>query len=309
MAEHAHSHSHHHHRHGSQFVLLGALVLTGAFAGVEAVAGWWSNSLALIGDAGHMLTDSLSLGIGALAAWMSRRPPSPKHSYGLARAETLGALVNILFMLGVIGFITVEAIDRLSHPAPVKGEAVLVVAALGLAVNIAVAWVLHRGEQNLNVRGAMLHVMGDLLGSVAALVAGAVILWTGWTPIDPILSLLIAALILTSSLKLLRDVLHVIMEGVPFDVDLYAVGQAMADRQGVSHVHDLHIWALDSGTYAISAHVVVEGLDDWDASRNELEFLLAERFGINHSTLQPESEKCFDQRCVEGSCGKAYSSI
>ncbi|NVK42011.1 MAG: cation transporter [Oceanospirillaceae bacterium] len=304
MADHRHSHNH---NHDSQSVLLSALVLTALFAGVEVLAGWWANSLALIGDAGHMITDSLSLGIGALAAWMSRKPPSTKHSYGLARAETVGALINILFMLALIGFLAVEAIDRLTHPAPVKGEAVMVVAGLGLAINLAVAWMLHRGEQNLNVRGAMLHVMGDLLGSVAALVAGGVIFWTGWNPIDPILSILIAALILASSLRLLRDILHVIMEGVPFDIELDAVGQAMADCQGVTHVHDLHVWALDSGTYAISAHVVVDCMEAWDTYRAALECLLADSFGIKHTTLQPESGQNFDRACADGACGKDYT--
>lgn len=305
-----HSHAHSHgpgHSHGSGRVLIGALVLTTLFAGVEAVTGWWSNSLALIGDAGHMITDSLSLGVGALAAWMSRKPPSPKHSYGLARAESLGALINIVFMLGVISFIAVEAVQRLTTSEPVKGGAVIAVAAIGLLVNIAVAWVLHRGEQNLNVRGAMLHVLGDLLGSVAALIAGGVILWTGWNPIDPILSLFIAVLILVSSVKLLRNVLHVLMEGVPFDIDLDSVGYAMADCDGVAHVHDLHVWAIDSTTYAVSGHVVVGNLNDWDADRERLESMLKDRFGIIHTTLQPEDRETYRSSCAHGGCGEVYA--
>lgn len=299
--------SHDGHKHGSsQKSLLLALVFTTFFAIVEAVAGWWSNSLALIGDAGHMVTDSLALGLGALAAWMSRKSPSTKHSYGLLRAETVGALLNVLFMLAVIAFIVVESLERLAEPSPVKGGMVLVVATIGLFVNIGAAWVLHRGEQNLNVKGAMLHVMGDLLGSVAALIAGAVILLTGWYPIDPILSLFISLLILVSSLRLLRDVLQVVMEGVPQDVDLKEVGESMAEIDGVSHVHDLHVWMLDSSTYALSAHVVVTDLGAWETSRGILAGMLTQRFGIEHATLQPESEQEFDKACADGSCGPIY---
>lgn len=306
MTSHDHS-SHDRHQHSSsQKALLFALVFTTFFAIVEAVAGWWSNSLALIGDAGHMVTDSLALGLGALAAWMSRKSPSARHSYGLLRAETVGALLNVLFMLAVITFIVYESVQRLAEPTPVKGGMVMVVATIGLFVNIGAAWVLHRGEQNLNVKGAMLHVMGDLLGSVAALAAGAVILFTSWYPIDPILSLFISLLILVSSLRLLRDVLHVVMEGVPQDVDLEEVGEFMADNEGVSHVHDLHVWMLDSSTYALSAHVVIADMGAWETTRSILIGMLTRRFGIEHATLQPESEREFDQACADGSCGPVY---
>lgn len=299
---------HHRHSHGSQRALLVALGFTTAFAVVEAAAGWWSNSLALIGDAGHMVTDSLALGVGALAAWMSRRPPSLKHSYGLKRAEVVGALLNILAMLVVVVYIGTESLQRLASPEPVAGAAVMLVAAVGLLVNIGAAWALHRGEQTLNVKGALLHVMGDLLGSVAALAAGAVIRFTGWYPIDPLLSLFIAVLIVISSTRLLRDVLHVIMEGVPRDVDLEEVGRTLASVDGVRHVHDLHVWTLDSSTYALSAHVVVANMSEWEGSRSRLEGVLADRFGISHATLQPELEDAFESQCADGSCGPVFSA-
>ncbi len=264
-----------------------ALGLTLGFAAVEAVGGWLSGSLALLGDAGHMLTDSTALGLAALAAAVARKPPTHRHSFGLGRVEILAALINGVFMLGVVAAIAWTAVDRLLAPRPVMGWTVLLVAALGLAVNLAAARLLHGGK-GLNVRGALLHVLGDLLGSVAALVAGAVILATGWTPIDPILSLAICLLILVSSLNLLRDGVHVLMEGVPAHLDLPTVGEALAAVEGVHSVHDLHIWVPDSGMTALSAHVVVADLKDWEILLNRLHTVLREEFGIEHSTLQPE---------------------
>ncbi len=264
-----------------------ALGLTLGFAAVEAVGGWLSGSLALLGDAGHMLTDSTALGLAALAAAVARKPPTHRHSFGLGRVEILAALINGVFMLGVVAAIAWTAVDRLLAPRPVMGWTVLLVAALGLAVNLAAARLLHGGK-GLNVRGALLHVLGDLLGSVAAIVAGAVILATGWTPIDPILSLAICLLILVSSLNLLRDGVHVLMEGVPAHLDLPTVGEALAAVEGVHSVHDLHIWVPDSGMTALSAHVVVADLKDWEILLNRLHTVLREEFGIEHSTLQPE---------------------
>lgn len=280
---------HPNHSRNSGKTLVPALALTLGFAAVEALGGWLSGSLALLGDAGHMLTDATALGIAALAAWVATRPPSARHSYGLVRAEVVAALLNGLFMLAVVVGIVVAAVERLQTPRPVVGGAVIGVAAVGLAVNIAVALVLSRGRQTLNTRAALLHVMGDLLGSVAALLAGAVVYFTGWTPIDPLLSLFICALILYSSMRLLRDVFHVIMEGVPLHLDLEEVGQAMAEIDGVTSVHDLHIWTVASGLVALSAHVVIRDLAGWDGILTALRQLLHDRFAIEHVTLQPES--------------------
>lgn len=286
----AHDHHHdHHHRGVPGRRLLLALLLTFSFALVEALGGLWSGSLALLGDAGHMFSDAVALGLAMLAAWVARRPPSARHSYGLARAEVVAALFNGLLMIAVIVGIVVEAIQRLRSPQPVPGLAVMGIAALGLFVNLLVLGVLTRGAHDLNTRGAVLHVLGDLLGSVAALTAGAVIFYTGWLPIDPLLSLLICVLILYSTLRLLRESLHVLMEGVPHHLDLEQVGRTLAGVPGVIAIHDLHIWAPDAGRPVLSAHVVVDNLDGWMDLLEKLEALLETRFGIDHVTLQPET--------------------
>jgi cobalt-zinc-cadmium efflux system protein len=282
-------HIHHHvgYAKGGQS-LVRALFLTFGFSIVEAVVGWLSGSLALISDAGHMLTDSTALGLAALAAWVARKPPTLKHSYGLVRIEILAALVNGMLMLGLIAFIASEAIDRFSQPRAVQGGAVMAVAALGLLVNLGVAWMLEHGDKTLNTRAALLHVMGDLLGSVAALIAGTVIFFTGWTPIDPILSLVVAVLILFSAWRLLREALHVLLEGVPEHIDLEKVGRAIAALNGVRTVHDLHVWTLSSGKVALSAHMELAALDHWPVILQQTRHLLTQRFGIEHVTLQPE---------------------
>lgn len=295
--------AHGHHRHGSGRSLLVSLCFIAAFALVEAVGGWLSGSLALLSDAGHMFTDASSLAIGALAAWLAARPASRRHSFGLQRAEVLGALVNVLFMFVVVAAIAIAAFQRLAQPAPVAGVAVMLIATVGLLINVAVAGVLMRGEQTLNVKGALLHVFGDLLGSVAALVAGLVILTTGWTPIDPLLSLFVAALILFSAALLLRDVLHVLMEGVPRTLDSRRVSAALTDVEGVRAVHDLHIWSLSSQSYALAAHIDVDALAGWPATLARLQATLRQRFGITHSTLQPEDAAARDACDADPDCG------
>lgn len=284
-----HDHDHHghahHHGHGALNV---AFWLTLGFAAVEAAGGWWSGSLALISDAGHMLTDALALGLAALAGWLARRPASKRHSYGLVRAEVVAALVNSVLMLGLLVYIVWEAIVRLYSPQPVQGGVVMGIAAVGLAINLGVAYTLSRGEQTLNVRAALLHVLGDTLGSVAALAAGAVIYFTGWLPIDPLLSLFVAVLILVSAVRLLREALHVLMEGVPFNLNLAEVGQALAQIPGVASVHDLHIWTLASGRVALSAHLEIHAMQGWPSILHAARQLLAARFDIDHVTLQPE---------------------
>ncbi len=279
--------------------LLTALAITAGFAVVEAVAGWLANSLALMGDAAHMVTDSASLAIGALAAWVSGFPPTERHSYGLQRAEVVGALANVLFMYLVVAAIGIAAIGRLQTPVDVEAGSVMLVGALGLVINLAVAALLARGEQTLNTRGALLHVIGDLLGSVAAVTAGVVIWLTGWMAIDPLLSLLICALILVSSTRLLLETLHVVMEGVPGDVDIAQVRQAMLDVDpDIVAVHDLHVWTLSSGSRALSAHVNMRHLDDWARVLDALHRLLDARFAIDHTTLQPEpAENCIGKAC------------
>ncbi len=268
--------------------LLTALAMTWGYALVEAVAGWWGHSLALLADAGHMVTDGASLGLALLAAWIAARPPSARHSYGMGRIELLAALINALAMLAVVSGIVLEAWSRFQAPQPVAGALVGAVASVGLAINLGVAWILSRSRENLNLRGALLHVMGDVFGSVAAIVAGLVVWLTGWAPIDPLLSLVIAGLVLSASLRLLRDALHSLMDGVPFDIDLDHLGRELAAVPGVSDIHDLHVWALSGERLAISAHVRVEKLADWPALLTQL-LRTVQHHGIGHATFQPET--------------------
>ena len=305
MTAHQHSHGHNHGSGSSTRILIFSLVFTTAFAGVEVVGGLWANSLALIADAGHMITDSLSLGIGAFAAWLSQRRASKRHTYGFARAETIGALVNTLFMLGVVAWIVIAALDRLTAPVEVGGVLVMVVAFIGLLVNVVVAWMLLRGEKNMNVRAALLHVMGDLAGSVAALASGVVIYLTGWVLIDPLLSLFISVLIGFASITVLRDVLHVLMEGTPKSVDPTEVTRTLRLIDGVRDVHHLHIWSLSSSRHALSAEIEVEALEAWDVILPRLQQVLGDRFDLHHSTLQPQTQ-CSTVRAE--SAGNCHSS-
>lgn len=289
MSAHDHHHSHQHAPAGSSSALGIALALTLGYAGVELVTGLAFGSLALVSDAGHMFSDSIALGVAWLAAWLSRRPAGKRHSFGLARAEVVAGFVNGLAMLLVVVLIAVEAIQRLLQPQPVQGLGVMVVAFLGLLLNLGVALVISRSERTLNVRAALLHVMSDVVGSVAALAAGAVIYVTGWQPIDPILSLVIGLLILASTLRLLREALHVLMEGVPLALDLDEVGRALARLPQVRSVHDLHVWNISSGQVALSAHVDLDDLAAWPRVLADSRALLHREFGIDHVTLQPET--------------------
>jgi len=286
--DHAHDHAHGPVSHaGARGALVVALILTGAFAVVEAVAGWWSGSLALLSDAAHMLTDAGSLGLALFAVSYAGRPPSARASYGHGRAEVLAAFVNALAMLAIVGAIVVEAARRLVLPQPVAGGTVMAVALVGLAVNAFVAWRLSHAT-SLNTRAAMLHVMGDLLGSLAALVAGGVIVVTGWTPIDPILSIVVAALILRSTWKLLKQTTVVLMERVPAHLDYAAIGNALASIPGVRDVHDLHVWSMGAGETALSAHMGIASSDAWPAVLAAAQRRMREDFGIRHLALQPD---------------------
>lgn len=295
-------HNHHSHDRSGGRALRRALLLTLSFAGVEFVVGWWGGSLALMADAGHMLTDSTALGLAAVAAWVAARPADQNHSWGHGRAEIIAAMVNGAAMLGLVAVVVYNAIERFQNPVEVSGLAVLVVAAIGLVINLSVLKVLHGGEANLNVRGAILHVIGDLLGSVAALASGLTIMLTGWTPIDPILSLVICALILIAALRLLKTALGVVMERVPARLDLEEVRGAMHGVEGVVEIHDLHIWQISSERIALSAHVVTNDLGDWPALLGRINAMLLERFRIDHPTLQPEPATGVDCRQGDPRC-------
>jgi len=284
MFEHDH---HRHDAHGTQPLGI-ALWFTLAFALVEAAVGWWSGSLALLADAGHMLTDSIGLLTAFGAATLARRPADSQYTYGFGRIEVVAAAANALVMLGLVVAIAWSAVQRFTQPVPIQGLAVALVATVGLGVNLAVYATLRHGAQTMNVRGAMLHVLGDLLGSVAAIAAGLVVWFTGWTPIDPLLSLIVCGLLLHSATRLFRDALDVMLERVPRGLDVAAVGNSMAAVLGVKGIHDLHIWTASSETIALSAHVVVDKLADWERVLPALKHHLHDAYRIEHVTLQPE---------------------
>jgi cobalt-zinc-cadmium efflux system protein len=290
--DHAHFDSHdrpgeppHSHRPSSATLraLKAGLSLTAGFAVVEALGGWLAGSLALISDAGHMATDAASFVVALIAQYVARRPPSAQASYG----QVLAAFVNALLMLALVVWIAVEAVHRLLEPVDVAGGYVMAIAAAGLAVNVLVAMLLMRAQDSINARGALLHVFGDILGSVAALVAGAVVVFTGWTPIDPILSVAVALLILRSTLRLLCESGGVLMERVPSHLSYESIGRALCALPGVTGVHDLHVWNMTADRAAISAHLTLSDGDEWLATLAAAQSLLAVEFGIDHVTLQP----------------------
>lgn len=273
---------------GAQRRLAWVLALTAAFMAVELVAGLLANSLALLADAGHMLTDVGALGLALFAAWVTRRPSTDRKTYGYLRMEILAALVNGAALFVLAGAIVWDAVRRFASPPAVQSEILFVVGTLGLIVNIVAARILHVGHtSSLNVRGAYLHVLGDLLGSIGAIVAGAVIYFTGWRPADPLVSIVIALLILIGAWRLVRESADVLLEATPRYIELGDVAREIVRIPGVAEVHDLHVWTLTSGVVAMSGHAVVA-----DPVRNQavLEAVQARmaRFGIQHVTMQIE---------------------
>lgn len=295
----AHLHAHHagdakhvHITEGrSKRALAFSLALTLLFAAVEVVTGVISNSLALISDAGHMVTDAASLGLALLAQQIAKRPPSARYSFGFGRAEALAAFVNGLAMLLVVAWIVVEAAHRFTEPRPVEGATVFIVAAVGLVINLGVAWLLSRDQASINTRAALVHVMGDVLGSIAAIAAGAVIYLTGWMQIDPILSVLVSLLILKSTIALLRESYHSLMEGVPQAIDYLEVGADLAQVPGVLSVHDLHVWDMSPGQPALIGHLHIRSMREWPEVLALVKAMLLARHGIDHITLQPEAHE------------------
>jgi len=293
--KHSHSHlgrEHSDHDHGdgarsSHQALVWALVVTGGMALVEGIGAFWSGSLALLSDAGHMATDAAALGLALFASRIARRPPTGRASYGYVRAEVLAAFVNALALLALVVFITVEAVRRLLQPAPVAGAAVLTIAIAGLLANLASAWILSRASQSMNTRGALLHVLSDVLGSVAAIIAGAVIVATDWTPIDPILSIVVSLLILRATWRLLAQSTGVLMEGVPRHLDYDAIGRALSRVDGIVEVHDLHVWQMGPDSVALSAHLALADGAQWPSILARTQRVLFEKYGIGHVTLQP----------------------
>ncbi|MDN5696590.1 MAG: cation diffusion facilitator family transporter [Rubrobacter sp.] len=291
--EHSHSHEDHGHEghdHGrgaGRRALAGVLVLTTTFAAVEVVGGLVTGSLALLADAGHMLSDSASLALALLAFWLSARPATPNRSFGYKRAEILAALANGVTLVAISIWIFIEAYGRLGEPPEIMGGPMLAVAVAGLAVNVAGFTILARSSgESLNLQGAARHVLADLLGSVGAIAAAIIVITTGWRYADPIISVVIGLLVLASSWKLLKDSVNILLEKSPPGLDADEIGRSMARAEGVSEVHDLHVWTITSGFPALSAHVLVEHDEDCHARRRELEGMLHEEYGIDHTTLQ-----------------------
>jgi cobalt-zinc-cadmium efflux system protein len=284
---------HHHHADGRQprRALLGALVVGSVFLVVEALGAWWTGSLALAADAGHMFADVGGLALALFASWIATRPPTPAKTYGYQRAEILAALLNSLVLLVLAAAILYEAVQRLRDPHPVPGGPLLVIGSLGLAANAASAWMLRRqAHGNLNVRAAYLEVLGDALGSVGVLVAAVVIMLTAWTPIDSLISVAIGLFIVVRTWRLLTQVVNVLLEGTPPHLDVGEIEAAMRSVVGVRRVHELHVWTLTSGRDAMSAHVVVDDLSESDRLLDELHRVLHARFGVDHTTIQLERD-------------------
>jgi cobalt-zinc-cadmium efflux system protein len=265
-----------------------ALALILGFAGLEAAAGLVSGSLALFADAAHMLSDALALGLALFAAWLAQRPATPERSFGWRRAEVLAALANALVLVVLGGWIVWEGAGRLSDPPGVTGGWVLAAGIAGLLVNLGAARVLHGAGSGLNVRAAMLHVLADLVSSAGVVVAGLVVLATGWAYADPVAAILIGLLVVLSTGRVLRETVGVLLEGAPEGMDAREVAEAIGATEGVVGVHDLHLWTITSGFPALSAHVLVAAGADCHAIRRELEVLLRDRFELTHTTLQVE---------------------
>jgi cobalt-zinc-cadmium efflux system protein len=281
----------HDHRASSRRALTTVLVLTVAFTVVEIVGGFVTDSLALLADAGHMLSDTFAIGLALVALTLASRPSTPRRSFGFQRAEILAAFVNGLTLVLISGWIIWEAVGRFRDPPDVLGGWMLAIAATGLVVNTVSALILARSEHDsLNVRAAFRHVLADLLGSAGVIVAAVVILLTGWTTVDPLVSVAIALLILGSAWGVLRDSTAILMEQAPSGVDADAVAQAITDVPGVTSVHDLHVWTITSGFDALSAHVLVGRGEDCHGLRREIERVLEARFEITHTTLQVDHD-------------------
>lgn len=271
--------------------MMAALILTCLIAVVEAIGGWLTHSLALLSDAGHMWTDVSALGLALLAAWFAGRPANRKRTYGYVRLEILSALVNGVLLLAITVFILVEALERLKHPAAVHLGPMALVATIGLGANLLAMGFLHSGH-SLNTRSAFLHVLGDALSSVGVLLGAAVMAFTGWSWVDPVISIGISVVVVVGGWRVLREAVDVLLETVPPHVDVEGVEQALESIPRVTAVHDLHIWTVGSGMVALSAHLVV---DEPSACENDTILVaakraLVERFGIDHSTLQIESQ-------------------
>ena len=288
---HVHADGLHDHRRASRRALLVVLLLTVGVTALEVAGGLWTGSLALLADAGHMLSDTFSTALALVALTLAQRPSTPRRSFGFQRAEILAAFVNGLLLVLVSGWIAWEALQRLDERPELLGGWMLAIAAVGLAANVvAVAILARSGRESLNIEAALRHVFADLLGSAGVIVAAVVILVTGWTIVDPLVSLAIAALIVASAWSVLRDSTAILMEATPSGIDADTVARTIVEVPGVTSVHDLHVWRITSGFDALAAHVLVGRGEDCHALRHDVERVLASRFGITHTTLQVDHD-------------------
>ena len=274
-----------------------AMGLTGSFMVAEAIGGYLAGSLALLADAGHMLTDTAALALAFFASRLARRPADQHRSYGYERIQVLAALVNALALLALVTWLAFEAIQRLLVPQAVDASLMLWIALLGGGVNVGVAWLLHRGhEHDINLGAAYLHVLSDLGGSIAAALAAVLILTTGWTRADPVLSLIIVALVARVAVRLMRRSVHILLEGTPKGIEPQALASELAaELDEVEEVHHVHAWSLGSREILVTLHARMAEGADHDAALGSIKRLLAERYRITHSTVQIEGPRCADR--------------
>ncbi|HET9049733.1 MAG TPA: cation diffusion facilitator family transporter [Chiayiivirga sp.] len=311
-AEHDHAHHDHDHvpavSHDNQRRVLWALALTAAFMLVEVVGGWFSGSLALLADAGHMLTDVAALALAWAAFHFGRRAASSRRTFGYLRLEVLAGFVNALMLLAVVAWIAYEAIMRLREPTPILTGPMFAVALAGLVINLIVFRILHRADTaHVNIQGALIHVLGDLLGSAAAVIAAGVIHFTGWAVIDPILSVLILVLVLRSATLLLRNSIHILLEGAPTGIDITALEAHLVENiDGLHCVEHVHVWSITSGKPAATLEAHIQAEADPRAVTRAIKQRLSEQFGIAHSTVEIVWDE--DGSCaLEQTAGEAHS--
>jgi cobalt-zinc-cadmium efflux system protein len=295
---HRHDHGHHHHfeetREGNKKGLLIALLITTSIMLLEFFGGLLTNSLALLSDAGHMLSDASSLLLSLVAIWFASRPPSPNKTYGFYRFEILAALFNGVSLFIIAGFIVWEAIERFFAPQTVASGTMIIIASVGLFANLLSAWALIRKgdvKNNVNLRSAYLHVLGDALGSVGAIIAGILMLLFSWYIADPIISVIVAVLILKSAWGVIKHSIHILMEGTPITIDQQEVKRTLVEINGVKDIHDLHIWTITSGLDSLSCHIVIEDHADTQDILQQAIDKIKEKFKIEHTTIQIETSK------------------
>ncbi|NIK79647.1 cobalt-zinc-cadmium efflux system protein [Paenibacillus castaneae] len=316
---HGHSHSHddhlgHHHGPNNKAGLLIALIITGGIMFLEFAGGLLTHSLALLADSGHMLSDTAALALSLAAMWFAVRASSPKRTYGFHRFEVLAALLNGITLFVIAAFIIAEAIKRFGEPPVVASGTMMIIAIIGLLTNLASAWFLMRNgdvKDNLNVRSAYLHVIGDAIGSVGAIIAGLLMSLFSWYMADPIISVVVALLILRSAWGIIQSTVHILMEGTPASVNVEQVTTALLHIQGVKEVHDLHVWTITSGLHSLSSHLIVEDEADCQTILQEAIQLIADKFHIEHTTLQIEKSQlqllCL--RCRVHQSVKSFSAL